>query len=183
MRRAVFLDRDGVLNRAVLREGKPHPPATLAELRVLAGVRDACRKLHEAGFALILITNQPDIARGSITAGQVAEINARLQRYLELDDMRVCPHDDAARCACRKPRPGLLLDAARQWDIDLGTSYIVGDRWRDVEAGHRAGCQAVFVDHGYRERRPDGPYLKVRSLREAANWITRAAYGECRRHA
>ena len=183
MRRAVFLDRDGVLNRAILREGKHHPPATLAELRLLAGVRDACRKLHESGFKLILITNQPDIARGATSAAQVAEINGRLQRYLDLDDIRVCPHDDAARCACRKPRPGLLLDAARNWNIDLPSSYIVGDRWRDVEAGHRAGCRAVFVDHGYRERRPDGPYLKVRSLREAATWIVETAHGEQRRHA
>ena len=183
MRRAVFLDRDGVLNRAILREGKPYSPANLSELRVLSGVRDACRRLSEAGFALILITNQPDIARGAITAGQVQEINGRLQRYLELDDIRVCPHDDAARCACRKPRPGLLLDAARQWNIDLASSYIVGDRWRDVEAGHRAGCQAVFVDHGYRERRPDLPYQRVRSLREAANWIMQPARGEYRRYA
>jgi D-glycero-D-manno-heptose 1,7-bisphosphate phosphatase len=183
MRRAVFLDRDGVLNRAILREGKPYSPATLAELRVLAGVRDACRKLREAGFALILITNQPDIARGVISAAQVAEINVRLQRYLELDDIRVCPHDDAAHCVCRKPRPGLLLDAARGWNIDLASSYMVGDRWRDVEAGHRAGCQAVFVDHGYRERQPDGPYLRVRSLREAAVWIIEKTQWERRRHA
>jgi len=183
MRRAVFLDRDGVVNRAILREGKPYPPATLAELRVLAGVRDACRRLREAGFALILITNQPDIARGAIKAEHVAEINTRLQRYLELDDIQVCPHDDDARCACRKPRPGLLLDAARKWNIDLASSYIVGDRWRDVEAGHRAGCQAVFVDHGYRERRPDGPYLRVRSLREAAQWIMQKMHGEYRLHA
>lgn len=183
MRRAVFLDRDGVLNRAVLREGKPYAPATLAELRVLAGVRDACRRLREAGFALILITNQPDIARGIVTAGQVAEINGRLQRYLELDDIRVCPHDDDAHCACRKPRPGLLMEAARQWNIDLASSFVVGDRWRDVEAGHRAGCQSVFIDHGYRERRPDGPYLKVRSLREAAHWIMQGAQGDNRRHA
>ncbi len=98
MRRAVFLDRDGVLNRAVLREGKPYAPSTLAELRVLAGVRDACRKLRDAGFALILITNQPDIARGAVSAAQVEDINSRLQRYLNLDDIRVCPHDDAARC-------------------------------------------------------------------------------------
>lgn len=171
MRRAVFLDRDGVVNRAILREGKPYPPATLAELRVLSGVREACRRLREAGFALILITNQPDIARGDVSARQVAEINRRLQRYLQLDDIRLCPHDDAAQCNCRKPKPGLLLEAARAWNIDLKSSYIVGDRWRDVEAGHRAGCNAVFVDYGYRERRPVGPYLRVRSLREAATWI------------
>lgn len=183
MRRAVFLDRDGVVNRAILRDGRPHPPATLADLRVLAGARDACRKLREEGFALILITNQPDIARGTVTAAQVAEINHRLKRYLELDDICVCPHDDAARCSCRKPRPGLLLDAARCWNIHLASSYIVGDRWRDVEAGHRAGCQAVFIDYGYRERRPDGPYLQVHSLREAANWIVQTARSERRRHA
>ena len=124
MRRAVFLDRDGVLNRAILREGKPYSPATLAELRVLAGVRDACRKLREAGFALILITNQPDIARGVISAAQVAEINVRLQRYLELDDIRVCPHDDAAHCVCRKPRPGMLVAAG----IAVATGVVPASR-------------------------------------------------------
>src|SRR5579871_4281109 len=137
MRRAVFLDRDGVINRAVLREGRPFPPATLAELRILAGVRDACRKLREAGFALILITNQPDIARGTINASEVTQIHERLKTYLKLDDIRVCPHDDGDHCACRKPQPGLLLDAARRWNIDLASSYVVGDRWRDVEAGQR----------------------------------------------
>jgi len=175
MKRAVFLDRDGVLNRAILREGKPHPPATLSDLRLLPGVREACRKLREAGFALILITNQPDIARGTVSSVDVAEINGRMQRYLQLDSIHVCPHDDAARCTCRKPKPGLLIDAARSANIDLSKSYVVGDRWRDVEAGQRAGCQAIFVDYGYRERRPDGPYLKVHSLREAANWILNGA--------
>jgi len=173
MRRAVFLDRDGVINRVVLREGKPYPPASLAELRVLAGVREACRKLREAGFALILVTNQPDIARGTVAAGEVAEMHARLGRYLKLDDIRMCPHDDAAQCDCRKPKPGLLVDAARAWDIDLRASYVVGDRWRDVEAGQRAGCRSLFVDYGYRERQPEGPFLRVRSLAEAANWILR----------
>src|SRR5260370_23541068 len=94
MRPAVFLDRDGVVNRAILREGKPYPPASLSDLRVLPGVRDACRKLREAGFALILITNQPDIARGAVTSEQVADMTGRLQRHLQLDDVHVCPHDD-----------------------------------------------------------------------------------------
>jgi D-glycero-D-manno-heptose 1,7-bisphosphate phosphatase len=173
MRRAVFLDRDGVVNRAFLREGKPYPPATLSDLRVLPGVREACGKLREAGFALILVTNQPDIARGTVPADQVAEMNARLRRYLQLDDIRVCPHDDEAHCECRKPQPGLLLQAAQTWNIDLPASYVVGDRWRDVEAGHRAGCRAIFIDRGYREQQPDGPFLRVRSLAEAANWILR----------
>jgi len=173
MRRAVFLDRDGVVNRAVVREGKPYPPPSLSDLRLLPGVREACRLLREAGFALILVTNQPDIARGKANAGEVGEIHARLQRFLQLDDVRVCPHDDQSNCACRKPEPGLLLEAARQANIDLKSSFMIGDRWRDVEAGHRAGCQSIFVDYGYRERQPEGPFLRVRSLREAANWILR----------
>lgn len=174
MRRAVFLDRDGVVNRAVMRDGKPYPPATAAEMRLLPGVREACSKLREAGFALILITNQPDIARGLVSAEQVSEMNARLQRFLRLDGVGVCPHDDSARCACRKPQPGLLLEAARVWNIDLGASFVVGDRWRDIEAGHRAGCRPIFIDYGYAEQRPTAPFTGVGSLREAANWILRS---------
>jgi len=181
MRRAVFLDRDGVLNRAIVRDGKPTPPKQLADLRLLPGVREACHALHEAGFVLVLVTNQPDIARGRAKEGDVAAINKLLRRYLQLEDARVCPHDDDAHCSCRKPQPGLLLAAAQDWDIDLDASYFVGDRWRDVEAAQRAGCHAVFVDYGYSERRPVAPYLQVHSLREAAQWIVKAARTEVAR--
>lgn len=175
MRRAVFLDRDGVVNRAIVRDGKPYAPTVASELRLLPGVREACTRLRGAGFALILITNQPDIARGLTSAEQVSEMNRRLQRYLGLDGVGVCPHDDSARCSCRKPQPGLLLEAARAWNIDLESSFIVGDRWRDIAAGQRAGCRAIFIDYGYAERRPDGPFTTVTSLREAAHWILRTA--------
>lgn len=178
MRRAVFLDRDGVVNRAIIRGGKPYSPSTISDFRVLPGVREACRKLREAGFALILITNQPDISRGIVTSEEVAEMHTRLRRYLQLDDIRLCPHDDKDRCACRKPEPGLLLDAAKAWNVDLRSSYVIGDRWRDVEAGHRAGCRTVFIDCGYREQQPNGPFLRVRSLAEAANWILRTLPAE-----
>jgi D-glycero-D-manno-heptose 1,7-bisphosphate phosphatase len=167
-RRAVFLDRDGVINRVVLRDGKPYPPAGLAGLRILPGVREACRSLREAGFLLILVTNQPDIGRGKADAKEVSAIHRRLQRYLRLTDVHVCPHDDGAECECRKPKPGLLLKAARDWDIDLAASYFVGDRWRDVEAGQRAGCRVMFIDYHYREKRPEAPFVPVRSLRDAA---------------
>jgi D-glycero-D-manno-heptose 1,7-bisphosphate phosphatase len=170
-RRAVFLDRDGVINRVVLRDGRPHPPSDLGALRILPGVREACRSLREAGFLLILITNQPDIARGQADSKQVSSIHEHLRCYLRLDGVKVCPHDDSADCACRKPKPGLLLEAARDWDIDLAASYFVGDRWRDVEASQRAGCRALFIDYNYRERRPEAPFTTVRSLRDAAAWI------------
>jgi D-glycero-D-manno-heptose 1,7-bisphosphate phosphatase len=178
MRRAVFLDRDGVINRVSLRDGKPYPPVGLLDLRLLPGVRDACRSLREMGFLLILVTNQPDLAREKADEKEVASIHEKLKRFLQLEDVKVCPHDDDAECECRKPKPGMLLEAAREWGIDLAASYFVGDRWRDVEAGQRAGCQPIFIDYGYRERRPEGEFLKVRSLREAAAWIAGAVRKE-----
>jgi D-glycero-D-manno-heptose 1,7-bisphosphate phosphatase len=178
MRRAVFLDRDGVINRAVLRDGKPYPPSGLLQLRLLPGVREACQSLREMGFLLILVTNQPDLARQTANQHEVATIHDHLKRFLRLEGVKVCPHDDDAGCECRKPKPGMLLEAAREWGIDLSASYFVGDRWRDIEAGQRAGCRPVFIDYGYREQRPQAPFLKVRSLREAAAWIVRAARRE-----
>lgn len=178
-RRAVFLDRDGVINRAIVRDGKPYPPRKLDELRILPGVREACRRMREAGYLLILATNQPDIARGSADVREVSSIHDHLSRYLRLDAVKVCPHDDAAQCDCRKPKPGLLLDAAREWSIDLAASFFVGDRWRDIEAGQRAGCRALFIDYCYKERRPEPPFTVVASLREAAEHIVAAATPLC----
>jgi D-glycero-D-manno-heptose 1,7-bisphosphate phosphatase len=163
-RRAVFLDRDGVLNAAVVRDGRPYPPASLAEMTLLPGVEDACARLKKSGFLLIVVTNQPDIARGKAAIDEIEAINAALQARLGLDEICVCPHDDADNCACRKPKPGLLLDAAKRWKIDLAKSFMIGDRWRDVEAGRAAGCRTVFVDYGYAERRPDAPDLVAASL-------------------
>ena len=148
---AVFLDRDGVLNAAVVVNGRPHPPRSADEMRLLPGVEAACAGLRDAGFALVCVTNQPDIARGTTSATVVAEINERIQRRLALDAVAVCPHDDADECACRKPKPGLILEAATRLGLDLERSVVVGDRWRDVEAGRRAGCRTVLIDHAYDE--------------------------------
>ena len=153
-RPAAVLDRDGVINAAFLRDGRPHPPASLAELVILPGVAEACRRLRAEGFAVLVVTNQPDIARGTARAVDVAHINDVLLASLALDAILVCPHDDADGCHCRKPRPGLLLDAADRWDIDLTRSTMVGDRWRDIDAGRAAGVATVFLDRGYRERQP-----------------------------
>jgi D-glycero-D-manno-heptose 1,7-bisphosphate phosphatase len=168
--RAVFLDRDGVINRATVRDGKPHPPDTVDELEVLDGVPDALVKLHDAGFRLIVVTNQPDVARGSQTREAVEAMNARLTSALPVDEIVACYHDGDA-CDCRKPKPGALLDAARRHDIELDRSFMVGDRWRDIEAGQRAGCRCLFIDYGYREQQPAGPFVRVDSLAAAAEWI------------
>jgi D-glycero-D-manno-heptose 1,7-bisphosphate phosphatase len=169
--RAVFLDRDGVLNRALVREGKPYPPANLSELEILPGVPEACSTLKRAGLGLIVVTNQPDLSRGTMERGAVDAMNAEVRERLGLDDVRVCPHDDADRCDCRKPAPGLLLAAAREWRIALDRSVMVGDRWRDIESGRRAGCKTVFIDYGYSEQRPQAPDLIVGGLLDAVPWI------------
>lgn len=171
MRQAVFLDRDGVINRAVVREGKPYPPANLREVEILLGVQEALTLLHEAGFMLIVVTNQPDVARGTTPKSVVEEINQHLANCLPIDEFRTCYHDDDDGCDCRKPLPGALLAAARQHDIDLRGSYMVGDRWRDTEAGQRAGCQTIFVDYGYAEKQPESINYRVQSLAEAAQII------------
>lgn len=173
VRRAVFLDRDGVVNRAVIRDGKPYPPEAVTDVDVLPGVADAMQRLRTAGYLLVVVTNQPDVARGTQSRAQVDAIHARLARELPIDDVRCCYHDDADACDCRKPKPGLLLDAAAAHGIDLAASVMVGDRWRDVEAGRRAGCATVFLDYAYAERRPDRPDAVVTSLSEAADWILR----------
>jgi len=170
-RRAVFLDRDGVINRAIVRDGKPYPPATAEELEILPGVAEALERLKRAGFTLIVVTNQPDVARGTVPRAWVEEIHARMERLLPIDEFRVCYHDSADHCACRKPRPGMLLDAARQHGLYLAGSYMIGDRWRDMEAGQSAGCKTFFVDYGYSEQQPRAWDFRVHSLQEAADMI------------
>ena len=170
--RAVFLDRDGVLNASVVRAGKPYPPASAAELEILPGVPAALERLEAAGFRLLVVTNQPDVGRGTQTRAEVDAIHARMRAELPaLDAIYSCFHDDKDHCACRKPLPGMLLDAAREWDVDLRASYMVGDRWRDTDAGAAAGCKTVFIDRKYDERQPQAVDATVTSLADAAAWI------------
>jgi D-glycero-D-manno-heptose 1,7-bisphosphate phosphatase len=176
-RRAVFLDRDGVLNDSIVRDGVPRPPRSVAEFRLLRGVVEACASLRAAGFALVVVTNQPDIARGTQTREAVDAMNDRLAELVELDEICVCPHDDSDDCECRKPRPGMLLEAGRRLSLDMGGSVCVGDRWRDIEAAKRAGVTAVHVDRGYREEPVVvGADAVVPDLPRAVDWI-RSRFG------
>ena len=151
MRRAVFVDRDGVLNAAVVTDGRPHPPASVAQLGFLPGVRERVAELRRLHFLVICVTNQPDVARGTVSREAVDEINARVRSEMRLDDLLMCCHDDRDGCECRKPKPGLLLQAAARAGIDLRRSYMIGDRWKDIACGAAAGCTTVFVDYGYAE--------------------------------
>ncbi|MEW5982072.1 MAG: HAD family hydrolase [Acidobacteriota bacterium] len=170
-RRAVFLDRDGTLNRAVVRNGKPHPPATAQELEILPGVREGLGALRAAGCLLIVVTNQPDVAKGTLTQATVDEIHARLVEALPIDEVLVCPHDDRTDCQCRKPKAGMVIDAARRHGIDLAASFMIGDRWRDIEAGRTAGCRTVFIDRHYNEALQSEPDAVVTSFEDAAAWV------------
>jgi len=170
-RRAVFLDRDGVVNRAVVAGGKPFPPAHLGAFEVLPGVPEALQDLRHAGFLNVIVTNQPDVRTGVQKREVVDSMHAALLRSLALDAIETCFHVEADDCPCRKPRPGMLLSAAERLGIDLRSSFLVGDRWRDIGAAHSAGCAAFFIDYGYDERRPDDPYVVVDSLADAARRI------------
>jgi len=171
MKRAVFLDRDGVINKASISNGIPVPPNNLKEVVILAGVKEAIKMLDENNFDIVVVTNQPDVARGRVSKESVEAINSSLGKKLGIKYFLVCYHDDLDGCDCRKPKPGLLLNAARNLDIDLNKSFLVGDRWRDINAGQTAGCACFFIDYKYREKSPDLPFIKVSSLLEAVQII------------
>ena len=172
--RAVFLDRDGVLNRAIVRDGKPFPPASLGELELIEDAAASLGRLKDLGFLLLVVTNQPDVARGTQTLDAIRAIHDVMLQSLPLDEFLICPHDDADGCNCRKPAPGLVLDAQRRYGIDLARSFLIGDRWRDIDAGRAAGCRTVFLDYHYRERGPSAPPdARVESLSDAVDWIVR----------
>ena|SRR2546427_3720524 len=171
-RRAVFLDRDGVLNRAIPRGGASRPPANLNELEILPGVISACEALRAAGFLLVVVTNQPDVARKTMRQETVELINRAIIAQLALDDIRVCYHDDPQGCSCRKPAPGLLVQAAADWQINLRASFMVGDRWKDIEAGRRAGCRTVLVNGpDAQEIERVSPDYWAPALLDAVGWI------------
>lgn len=171
MRRAVFLDRDGVINRAYVVDGAPLPPKNLSDIEILTGVKEAVKLLNERNFVLVVVTNQPDVARGTVTRESVELINSYLGRELGIDHFFTCFHDDSQECNCRKPKPGLLEVAARNLNLDLHKSFMVGDRWRDIAAGQAAGCTCFFIDYDYMEISPVLPFTRVSSLIDATQFI------------
>jgi len=168
---AVFLDRDGVINRISVVADVPHPPASVDECQVLPGVADAVAMLKAAGFPLIVVTNQPDVARGAQTREEVERINGCLQSQLPLDAVYVCYHDNADDCNCRKPRPGMLLRAAEEHHLDLARSFMVGDRSGDIVAGAAVGCRTLLIDMPYSKSDRCNPDFRVADLLEAARII------------
>ncbi len=164
---AAFLDRDGVLNASLIRKGKPCPPSSLREVQILPGVKEAIELLIENDYLPVVITNQPDVARGTKKLFEIELINDFIGRKTGISNFYICPHDDIDQCKCRKPKPGLIEIARREIGIDLGKSFLVGDRWRDIEAGQSLGIPSYFIDYSYNELKPKSPFTKVSSLLEA----------------
>ena len=171
MKRAVFLDRDGVINRVIIRDGKPYPPRNLGELEIFPGVAENLERLHSAGFMVIVVTNQPDVARGTQTQETVESINAAIKSQLLIDEFLVCYHDNADHCFCRKPQPGLLLQSVKKYDLSLKDCFMVGDRWSDIEAGRSAGCKTILIDYQYSETQNVHPDYRIENFSQAVKLI------------
>jgi len=149
IRRAVFLDRDGVINKVLLNDGKPFSPRRIEDFELLPWVEYALNSFKNMGFLNIVITNQPDIARGFARIEELNKIHEMIREKLPIDDILTCPHDDADNCQCRKPKPGMLFEAAKRWSINLKASFLIGDTWKDIEAGKLAGCKTILIDMPY----------------------------------
>jgi D-glycero-D-manno-heptose 1,7-bisphosphate phosphatase len=170
-RRAVFLDRDGVINRNVVRGDVTHPPDRVEDFELLPGVVEGAQRLVEAEFVLVVVTNQPDVARGKQKREVVEKMNEIVRSALPVLDVLTCYHDSGDGCSCRKPKPGMLFEAARREGLDLERSFMVGDRWSDVLAGQAAGCRTVLIATPYSGAERCRPDHTASALPAAVDWI------------
>ncbi len=171
MKKAVFLDRDGVINKAIVKNGIPYSPMNLNSVEIIFGVKDSLKALRDADWMTIVVTNQPDVARGKISKKEIEKINTYMKNTLPINEFYTCFHDNNDLCECRKPKPGALTLAAKKNNIDLNCSYMIGDRWKDIEAGKRAGCKTIFINYFYKEKQPTDYTFQVKSLSEAIKII------------
>jgi D-glycero-D-manno-heptose 1,7-bisphosphate phosphatase len=171
LNRAVFLDRDGVINKTVVVDGKPYPPSSVKELEIFEGVDQSIDRLIKKGFEIVVVTNQPDLARGKTDLKAVEDIHNQIRQKTKIKNFFICPHDELDQCICRKPKTGLLIQAKIALDLDLQNSFMIGDRWKDIQAGQRAGCKCFFINFSYSEKLPNPPYIEVKSLTEATKFI------------
>jgi len=174
IRRAVFLDRDGVINRGHLENGKCYAPRKVNDFHLLPYVRESVARLKGAGFLVFVITNQPDINNGLVSAQTVELMHDILRKKTRVDGIYVCPHTQKENCECRKPKPGLILKAAGRFDVELAESFVLGDRASDVEAGHAVGSRTIFIDRNYKERKPVNQEFTAPSIRSATSYILKS---------
>lgn len=171
MKKAIFLDRDGVINQLIIREGRAQAPYTLEEFALYPGVEEALKIIKNAGYLAIVVTNQPDVARGWVKKESVELINAKIRELLPIDDIKICFHTNSDNCLCRKPMPGMLVEAAQEWGVDLEKSFMIGDRYGDISAGVRAGCKTILIGEGDAQGDYPSPDHKASLLIDAVKFI------------
>jgi D-glycero-D-manno-heptose 1,7-bisphosphate phosphatase len=171
MTKAAFLDRDGVINKAVVENGMSRPPFSVEEIFILEGAAQAIELLKQNNYLPVVITNQPDVARGFCSSNQVQIINDAIGNLVGIEHFYTCLHDDGDACNCRKPKPGLIYESAKNLGVNIADSILVGDRWRDIDAGNASGLRCFFIDYSYNENMPKKPFTKVGSLLEAVHLI------------
>ncbi|SVE45152.1 uncharacterized protein METZ01_LOCUS498006, partial [marine metagenome] len=160
-----------VINRALVSDGRPFPPPSLDKLEILPDVPESLRLLKENGFLLIVVTNQPDVGRGTQKQETVEKMHTYLLNQLPLDDIYVCWHGQDGECECRKPSSGMLSQAAEKYGVDFQQSYLIGDRWKDIDAGKKVGCKTIFLDYQYNELLHSQPDFTTTSTIRASEWI------------
>ncbi|HOV88836.1 MAG TPA: HAD family hydrolase [Candidatus Paceibacterota bacterium] len=170
-RRAIFLDRDGVINKAIIRAGGFSSPWSLDEFEIIDEVEEVLKEFKKLEFLNIIITNQPDIARGNLLLRELEKMHQIILERLPVDDIQYCPHDDKDNCDCRKPKPGMILRAAQKWNIDLNHSYVIGDRWKDIKASKAAGCKAFLIRREYNLDYQEDYDFEINNLKEVVEFI------------
>lgn len=168
--KAVFLDRDGVINKAIVINGRPYPPKSINELEILPGVEEGIKRLKQNEYKIFVVTNQPDVARGTALIQTIQEMNSFIEKKLFIDEIYCCFHDGKEKCNCRKPNPGMLIQAAEEWGIDLKNSFLIGDRWRDIEAANSVGVISILLDYDYDEKKVE-PHFKCTEFKNAVDFI------------
>tara|TARA_Y100000741_G_scaffold362569_1_gene348606 strand:+ start:242 stop:787 length:546 start_codon:yes stop_codon:yes gene_type:complete len=169
--KTVFLDRDGVINKPYIKNGKSFAPTKFNEFSIYPEAKESVRILHSLDFKVIVITNQPDIARGLILDSDISKMNSKMFNDLNIDDIFICPHSEEDNCNCRKPKPGMILEAKKKYKIDLNSSFLIGDRFTDIQAAKNTGCKSIFIDRNYNEKKPIFQEANVKNILSAVNFI------------
>ena len=170
-KKAVFLDRDGVINRAIIIGGKPYSPMRFQDFQLIETAESCVNRLKSAGYFVAIVTNQPEVSRGNMRLDELDKIHNFLTETLSIDEIKVCPHDDVDQCTCRKPKPGMLLSASMDHELNLASSFMVGDRWKDIAAGNAAGCKTIWLNNEYLERQPENMHYSANCLEDAVDII------------
>lgn len=157
MNKAIFIDRDGVINQLVSRDGGKYSPRLVTDFQIFPSVPNAIKQIREAGYLVVVVTNQPDISRGLLKPHVLDEMHQLLRAICQVDAIYVCPHDNSDDCLCRKPLPGMLLQAATDLSIDLNNSWMIGDRATDMQAGNAVGLSNIFIASGQEQRSEHTP--------------------------